>query len=78
MKKLILFKKTRKTVADKLSTSFYMSIIHSHDISLIIKHFTFFELIFVIKVIKILDIMSEAEIYRLRKEHLKQILKIQK
>lgn len=45
MKKPILFKRTRESVAKKLSNHIYIDIINSHDTKLIINNFTLLELI---------------------------------
>ena len=67
MKKSILFKRTRESVAKKLSNHIYVDIINSHDTKLIINNFTLLELelIYIEKALKKLDSMSEEEIQEL-------------
>ncbi|RHA50427.1 hypothetical protein [Lachnospira eligens] len=68
MKKSILFKRTRKSVAKKLSNHIYIDIINSHDTKLIIDNFTLLELIYIERALKKLDSMSEEEIQELNIE----------
>lgn len=65
MKKPILFKKTRESVAKKLSNHIYVDIINSHNTKLIIDNFTLLELIYIEKALRKLDSMSEEEIQEL-------------
>lgn len=65
MKKLILFKRTRESVARKLSNHIYVDIINSHNTKLIIDNFTLLELIYIEKALRKLDSMSEEEIQEL-------------
>ena len=57
MKKPILFKRTRESVAKKLSNHIYIDIINSHDTKL--------ELIYIERILKKIDSMSEEEIQEL-------------
>lgn len=52
MKKPILFKRTRESVAKKLSNHIYIDIINSHDTKLIINNFTLLELIYIERILK--------------------------
>lgn len=65
MKKPILFKRTRESVAKKLSNHIYVDIINSHSTKLIIDNFTLLELIYIEKALRKLDSMSEEEIQEL-------------
>lgn len=65
MKKPILFRRTRESVAKKLSNHIYVDIINSYNTKLIINNFTLLELIYMEKALKKLDSMSEEEIQEL-------------
>lgn len=65
MKKPILFKRTRESVAKKLSNHIYIDIINSHDTKLIINNFTLLEFIYIERILKKIDSMSEEEIQEL-------------
>ena len=68
MKQPILFKRTRESVAKKLSNDIYVDIINSHDTKLIIDNFTLLELIYIERALNKLDSMSEEEIQELNRE----------
>lgn len=68
MNKPILFNRTRKSIARKLSNPIYVDIINSHDITLIADNFTLLELIFIAKALKKIDSMSEEELKELYRE----------
>lgn len=68
MKKPILFKRTKKSVARKLSNHIYVDIINSHDKKLIVNNFTLLELIFIARALKKIDSMSEEELHKLNRE----------
>lgn len=68
MKKPILFKRTKKSVARKLSNHIYVDIINSHDKKLIVNNFTLLELIFIARALKKIDSMSEEEPHELNRE----------
>lgn len=68
MNKPILFKRTRKSIAKKLSNHIYIDIINTHDKKLITQNFTLLELIFIAKALKKIDSMSEEELQELNRE----------
>lgn len=68
MNKPILFKRTRKSIAKKLSNHIYIDIINTHDKKLITQNFTLSELIFIAIALKKIDSMSEEELQELNRE----------
>ena len=62
MSKPILFKRTRESIAKKLSNHIYVDIINSHDKKLVTENFTSLELIFIARALKKIDSMSEEEL----------------
>lgn len=68
MNKPFLFKRTRESIARKLSNHIYIDIINTHDKKLITKNFTLLELIFIAKALKEIDSMSEEELQELNRE----------
>lgn len=68
MSKLTLFKKTRQSVARKMNNRFYVDVINSHNRKLIKEHFTLLELIFIVRVLRKIDSMSDEKLDTLKKE----------
>ena len=68
MNKPILFKRTRESIAKKLSNHIYVEILNSHDKKLIINNFTLLELILIGRALKEIDSISEEELQELNRE----------
>lgn len=68
MNKPILFKRTRESIAKKLSNHIYVEILNSHDKKLIVNNFTLLELILIGRALKEIDSMSEEELQELSRE----------
>lgn len=68
MNKPILFNRTRKSIARKLSNHIYVEILNSHDKKLIVNNFTLLELILIERTLNEIDSMSEEELRELNKE----------
>lgn len=68
MNKPILFKRTRESIAKKLSNHIYVEILNSHDKKLIVNNFTLLELILIGRALKEIDSMSEEELQELNRE----------
>ncbi len=68
MNKPLLFNRTRKSIARKLSNHIYVDILNSHDKKLIINNFTLLELILIERTLNKIDSMSEEELRELNRE----------
>lgn len=68
MNKPILFNRTRKSVAKKLSNHIYVEILNSHDKKVIENNFTLLELILIERALKEIDSMPEEELQELNRE----------
>lgn len=68
MNKPILFKRTRESIAKKLSNHIYVEILNSHDKKLIVNNFTLLELILIERTLNEIDSMSEEELRELNRE----------
>lgn len=68
MNKPILFKRTRESIAKKLSNHIYVEILNSHDKKLIVNNFTLLELILIERTLNEIDSMSEEELRELNIE----------
>ena len=68
MNKPILFKRTRESIAKKLSNHIHVEILNSHDKKLIVNNFTLLELILIERTLNEIDSMSEEELRELNRE----------